>query len=319
VTAACEVCYHEPQRQSLHDVLVAIRRRQPLETQVAQLKPNQDYCLRTPEQLQQCYPAEWLAQSIVIAKQCCFCLSELRYEYPAELVTEGKTASEHLRELTYVGAQQRFPQGLRDDVKAKLEKELQLIAQLRYEYFFLTIHDLVQFAQQRGILYQGRGSAANSVVCYCLHITAVNPEQIDILFERFISAERDEPPDIDVDFEHERREEVIQYIYQKYGRQRAALAATVIRYRLRSALRDVGKALGYHEHELQHYLQQVDRRDQHRSWQQQLIEQVPGLDLTQRGRCLLQLTQEILGFPRHLSQHVGGFVIAATKLTELVP
>ncbi|WP_404409418.1 error-prone DNA polymerase [Pseudidiomarina marina] len=319
VAAVCEVCYHEPQRQSLHDVLVAIRRRQPLETQVAQLKPNQDYCLRTLEQLQQCYPADWLAQSIAIAKQCCFCLSELRYEYPAELVPEGKTASEHLRELTYGGAQQRFPQGLREDVKAKLEKELQLIAQLRYEYFFLTIHDLVQFAQQHGILYQGRGSAANSVVCYCLQITAVNPDQIDVLFERFISVERDEPPDIDVDFEHERREEVIQYIYQKYGRHRAALAATVIRYRLRSALRDVGKALGFHEQELRHYLRQIDRRDQHSSWQQQLLEKVPGLGKTHRGRCLLTLTEAILGFPRHLSQHVGGFVIASTQLSDLVP
>lgn len=319
VAAVCEVCYHEPQRQLLHDVLVAIRRRQPLETQVGQLKPNQDYCLRTPEQLQQCYPSAWLAQSVVIAKQCCFCLSELRYEYPAELVPQGKTASEHLRELTYIGAQQRFPQGLRADVKEKLEKELKLIAQLRYEYFFLTIHDLVQFAQQRGILYQGRGSAANSVVCYCLQITAVNPDQIDVLFERFISAERDEPPDIDVDFEHERREEVIQYIYQKYGRHRAALAATVIRYRLRSALRDVGKALGFHEQELRHYLRQIDRRDQQSDWQQQLLEKIPGLGQTHRGRCLFALTDAILGFPRHLSQHVGGFVIASTQLSDLVP
>lgn len=319
VAAVCEVYYHHPQRQALHDVLTGIRLRQPVSQVVTELPQNQEHYLRSAEQLQQCYPADWLSQSCVIAQQCHFCLGELKYEYPTELVPAGMTATEHLRNLTYAGARQRFPQGMQTQVKEKLEKELQLIAQLKYEYFFLTIHDLVQFAQQRGILYQGRGSAANSVVCYCLHITAVNPEQIDILFERFISAERDEPPDIDVDFEHERREEVIQYIYQKYGRQRAALAATVIRYRLRSALRDVGKALGYHEHELQHYLQQVDRRDQHRSWQQQLIEQVPGLGLTQRGRCLLQLTQEILGFPRHLSQHVGGFVIAATKLTELVP
>ncbi|WP_417685743.1 error-prone DNA polymerase [Pseudidiomarina gelatinasegens] len=319
VAAVCEVCYHAPQRQPLHDILVAIRQRQPLSTQVAQLKPNQDYCLRSASQLMQCYPHSWLAQSAAIAQQCCFCLSELRYDYPAELVPEGQTATAYLRELTYAGARLRFPSGLRDDVKAKLEKELQLIAQLHYEYFFLTIHDLVQFAQQRGILYQGRGSAANSVVCYCLQITAVNPDQIDVLFERFISAERDEPPDIDVDFEHERREEVIQYIYRKYGRHRAALAATVIRYRLRSALRDVGKALGYHEQELRHYVRQIDRRDTEQGWQQQLLAKVPGLGETHRGRCLIKLTEAILGFPRHLSQHVGGFVIAATQLSELVP
>lgn len=319
VAAVCEVCYHQPQRQALHDVLVAIRQRQAIDHRVAQLKPNQDYCLRSMEVLHECYPQSWLAQSIIIAKQCRFCLSELRYEYPAELVPAGKTAAEYLRELTYAGAAKRFPQGLRADVKAKLEKELTLIAELKYDYFFLTIHDIVQFATQRGILYQGRGSAANSVVCYCLHITAVNPDQIDVLFERFISAERDEPPDIDVDFEHERREEVIQYIYQKYGRQRAALAATVIRYRLRSALRDVGKALGFHEQELRHYLRQVDRRDGHQDWQQQLIEKFPSLQASHRGRYLLQLTHSILGFPRHLSQHVGGFVIAATQLTDLVP
>lgn len=319
VAAVCEVCYHQPNRQALHDVLVAIRQRQPIDSQVAQLKPNQDYCLRSADALTQCYPANWLAQTVNIAKQCCFCLSELRYEYPAELVPTEKTATDYLRELTYAGAAKRFPDGLRRDVQAKLEKELTLIAQLGYEYFFLTIHDIVQFAQQRGILYQGRGSAANSVVCYCLQITAVNPDQIDVLFERFISAERDEPPDIDVDFEHERREEVIQYIYKKYGRQRAALAATVIRYRLRSALRDVGKALGFHEQELRHYLRQIDRRDGQHSWQEQLIEKFPGLQASYRGRCLLKLTESILGFPRHLSQHVGGFVIAATQLTDLVP
>lgn len=319
VAAVCEVYYHQPQRQALHDVMTSIRLRQPLTEVVSQLPQNQEHYLRSAEQQQQCYPADWLAQSRVIAQQCQFCLSELKYEYPAELVPPGVTATDYLRQLTYAGARQRFPHGLQPQVQEKLEKELQLIAQLKYEYFFLTIHDLVTFAQQRGILYQGRGSAANSVVCYCLHITAVNPEQIDVLFERFISAERDEPPDIDVDFEHERREEVIQYIYQKYGRQRAALAATVIRYRLRSALRDVGKALGYHEHELRHYLRKIDRRDPQTSWQQQLIESVPGLGATHRGRCLLQLTEAILGFPRHLSQHVGGFVIAATQLTDLVP
>lgn len=319
VAAACQVTYHQASRQPLADVLVAIHEQQPLDCCLAQIKSNQDYGLRTAAELQQCYPAEWLATAAEVAKQCHFCLSELQYQYPAELVPAGMNATEYLRQLTYAGAAQRFPQGLKADVKAKLEKELQLIAQLKYEYFFLTIHDIVQFAQQQDILYQGRGSAANSVVCYCLQITAVNPDQIDVLFERFISAERDEPPDIDVDFEHQRREEVIQYIYRKYGRHRAALAATVIRYRLRSALRDVGKALGYPEQELRHYLQQIDKRDTECDWQQQLSAKVPGLLETQRGRWLLTLTETIKGFPRHLSQHVGGFVIAATNLNQLVP
>src|SRR5690606_32684074 len=197
------------------------------------------------------------------------------------------------------------------------EKELQLIAQLKYEYFFLTIHDLVQFAQQRGILYQGRGSAANSVVCYCLHITAVNPEQIDVLFERFISAERDEPPDIDVDFEHERREEVIQYIYQKYGRERAGLCATVISYRFRSSVREVGKVMGLS-------LDQVDRLAKGHGWWEKgdAIEEVlrtAGLDPADgRVRRTIELASQLRGYPRHLSQHVGGFVITRGRLDELV-
>ncbi len=319
VVAACEVLYHQPQRQQLHDVVTAIRHQQEVTQQISALKQNQEHSLRSAEKLERCYPSAWLQAATEIAQQCQFCLSELRYQYPSELVPNGKTATAYLRELTYQGAAKRFPQGLRADVQEKLEKELQLIAELNYEYFFLTIHDIVQFAQQQGILYQGRGSAANSVVCYCLHITAVNPDQIDVLFERFISVERDEPPDIDVDFEHERREEVIQYIYHKYGRHRAALAATVIRYRLRSAVRDVGKALGFHEQELRHYLKQVDKRDDEQSWHQQLCAKVPELKETHRGRCFVALVEALQDFPRHLSQHVGGFVIAATRLTELVP
>ncbi|RUO71507.1 error-prone DNA polymerase [Pseudidiomarina salinarum] len=319
VLAACEVYYHSAGRQPLHDLLTAIRQQQPLTEVVSTLLPNQEYRLRSPAELQQCYPADWLTAAADIADRCDFCLSELCYEYPAELVPPGRTATDYLCELTYQGAAQRFPNGLTAAVREKLEKELKLIAQLRYEYFFLTIQDLVQFAQQRGILYQGRGSAANSVVCYCLQITAVNPDQIDVLFERFISVERDEPPDIDVDFEHERREEIIQYIYRKYSRDRAALAATVICYRLRSALRDAGKALGFSEQELSHYLRHIDRRDSETSWQAQLQQQVPGLTGTPRGRWLLELTDQLRGFPRHLSQHVGGFVIAAGSLAELVP
>lgn len=319
IVAACEVHYHIAERQPLHDVLTAIRLQQPLATVRQALLPNQEFRLRDQQELAHCYPLAWRQAAVKVMNQCRFELSELRYEYPAELVPAGRTATDYLRELTYVGAAKRFPKGLREDVKEKLEKELSLIAQLRYEYFFLTIHDIVQYAQQRGILYQGRGSAANSVVCYCLHITAVNPDQIDVLFERFVSVERDEPPDIDVDFEHERREEIIQYIYQKYGRDRAALAATVICYRLRSAVRDVGKALGYSEQELRHYLSRIDRRDHDTPWQQQLQEQIPGLTETPRGRWLLELIEQIRGFPRHLSQHVGGFVIASRALSELVP
>ncbi|WP_417690898.1 error-prone DNA polymerase [Pseudidiomarina sp.] len=319
VVAVDEVLYPQAERQKLHDVMTAIRHRQTITAVKAQLRPNAEHYLRSASQLQRCYPSQWLHAADGIVAQCDFKLSELSYEYPAELVPEGLSATEHLRQLAYAGAKQRFPEGLRSDVQAKLEKELSLIAELKYEYFFLTIHDIVQFAQQRGILYQGRGSAANSVVCYCLQITAVNPDQIDVLFERFISKERDEPPDIDVDFEHQRREEVIQYIYKKYGRDRAALAATVIRYRLRSAFRDVGKALGFNEQELGHYLRQIDRRDQDTPWHEQLVLLQKGLPATERGRWLLQLTEQLRGFPRHLSQHVGGFVIAAGPLADLVP
>ncbi|CAI8165374.1 MAG: Error-prone DNA polymerase [Pseudidiomarina mangrovi] len=319
VLAACEVYYHQPERQPLYDVMTAIRCGQAVTEVVEQLLPNQEFCLRSSSELARCYPMAWLAEASQLSQRCQFNMSELSYQYPAELVPAGRSADDYLRELTYAGVKQRFPAGLRSDVQEKLEKELGLIAQLGYAYFFLTIHDLVQFAQQRGILYQGRGSAANSVVCYCLQITAVNPDQIDVLFERFISVERDEPPDIDVDFEHQRREEIIQYIYQKYSRERAALAATVICYRLRSAFRDVGKALGFSEPELAHYMRHIDRRDHQLDWQQQLQQQVPQLVSTSRGRWLLQLTEQLRGMPRHLSQHVGGFVIAATSLTQLVP
>ena len=265
------------------------------------------------------YPANWLTESAKIADRCTFCLSELRYEYPAELVPKGMTAQQYLRHLTEQGAQQRYPEGVPESVVSQYEKELKLIAEQHYEYFFLTIYDLVEFAQSQGIFYQGRGSAANSVVCYCLKITAVNPAQFDVLFERFISKERDEPPDIDVDFEHERREEVIQYIYKKYGRKRAALAATVIRYRFKSAFRDVGKALGFSEQQLQTYRQNLDRRDKTQNWKEQLAEQYPALVQSKRGQHLVSLTEQLMGFPRHLSQHVGGFVIAANELTQLVP
>ena len=229
------------------------------------------------------------------------------------------TPLEYLKRLTWQGAQQRYPGGVPEKVLQLLKHELQLIGELRYEAYFLTVWDLVQFARAREILCQGRGSAANSAVCYCLGITAVNPDRFDLLFERFISKERNEAPDIDVDFEHQRREEVLQYLYQKYGRERAGLAAAVITYRTRSAIREVGKALGLS-------LDCIDRLAKNMDgYPQQAIEleqrcQEMGIDTTSEiGRRLLHLTKELIGFPRHLSQHVGGMVMTRGPLCELVP
>ncbi|EKE79400.1 error-prone DNA polymerase [Idiomarina xiamenensis] len=319
VVAAGGVRMHCRERQPLLDTLTAIREHCVVEQAVAQMSANAERHLRSLQRLQNCYPARWLANTEIVSERCQFCLSELSYQYPSELVPEELTASEYLAQLCQQGAQKRYPEGVPASVQATLDKELTLVASLGYEYFFLTIYDIVQFAERQGILYQGRGSAANSVICYCLHITAVNPAQMQVLFERFLSKERNEPPDIDVDFEHQRREEVIQYIYQKYGRERAALAATVISYRLKSAFRDVGKALGFTEQQLQYFLRQIDRRDRQADWQQQLLQRVPSFAEHPRGRWLLELVQQIRGFPRHLSQHVGGFVISAGPLHHLVP
>jgi error-prone DNA polymerase len=259
-----------------------------------------------------------LRETLRIAERCTFSLDELRYEYPEEIVPCGETPSQYLRRLTEEGMRRRWPQGVPPKVRALIEHELQLIAELRYEPYFLTVYDIVRHAREHNILCQGRGSAANSAVCYCLGITEVDPARIDVLFERFVSKERNEPPDIDVDFEHERREEVIQYIYKKYGRDRAALAATVITYQPRSAVRDVGKALGLS-------LEQVDRLAKNLQWwdggevMRQRLREV-GLDPDQPLiRHLHEIVRELLGFPRHLSQHVGGFVIARDKLSRLVP
>jgi error-prone DNA polymerase len=259
-----------------------------------------------------------MEQTLIIAERCTFALDELRYEYPEEIVPAGETPTSHLRALTEKGCAKRWPAGVPPAVRQSIEHELRLIAELQFEPFFLTVHDVVQYARSQKILCQGRGSAANSVVCYCLEITEVDPSRMAMLFERFISKERNEPPDIDVDFEHERREEVIQYIYRKYGRERAALAATVISYRPRSALRDVGKALGMD-------LAEVDRLARgFQWWDGQRIDperiRASGFDPSDpRIQRLMELTSEILGFPRHLSQHVGGFVIARGRLDELVP
>ena len=328
ITAANNVLMHRAERKPLLDTLAAIRLKQPVSELGTQLTSNAERHLRPLETLAGLYPEDMLAESVRIADACHFSLDELRYEYPRELVPQAMTPTAWLRQLTYEGANRRWPGkaegreagmgGAPDAVRALIEHELSLIAELGYEYYFLTIEDIVRFARSRGILCQGRGSAANSVVCYCLGITEVDPSRQHVLFERFISKERQEPPDIDVDFEHERREEVIQYIYGKYGRNRAALAATVITYRPRSALRDVGKALGFDAGFVDLLAKSMawwDRRDQ---FGQRLA--AAGADPDGPSvRRYIALVDQILGFPRHLSQHVGGFVISAGPLAQLVP
>lgn len=312
------VLMHCPERLALQHCLSAIKAGKPMAELGRQLLSNAERCLRAKTKLQKLFSADWLTQSGIIASRCSFSLDELKYQYPSELVPQGKTAASYLAELVAQGSQRRFPDGVPAAIQAIIDKEMRLIIELGYEYFFLTIYDLVQFAKKSAILYQGRGSAANSVVCYCLEITAVDPRQIQVLFERFLSRERQEPPDIDVDFEHERREEVIQYLYQKYGRERAALAATVISYRFKSALKDVGKALGLPLSQLEFLLKNIQRRDPTISWQQQLAPL--GLDLhSALTQQLITLVEQLRGFPRHLSQHVGGFVISSGPLYELVP
>jgi error-prone DNA polymerase len=319
LVAAGDVLYHVPGRMPLHDCMTAIQHRTTIEMAGELRIVNSHRHLHSMEARKQQYAAipEALENAASIARQCSFCMSELRYEYPEELAPEGQTPSSYLRELTRNGSAWRYPAGVPEKVQQAIEHELKLIEELHYEAYFLTVWDLVRFARSRDILCQGRGSAANSAVCYCLGVTSVDPSITDLLFERFISKERDEAPDIDVDFEHERREEVLQYLYEKYGRDRAGLAATVITYRSRSAIRDVGKALGL----------SLDRVDA-------LAKQVDGyhnVDLA--GRCeaagidpesetglrLCYLVNEILGFPRHLSQHVGGMVMTQGKLHDLVP
>jgi error-prone DNA polymerase len=257
-------------------------------------------------------------QTQAIAERCAFSLDELRYEYPEEIVPAGETPASWLRRMTFQEARTRYPQGMPDKVRSIVEHELALIADLRYEPYFLTVHDIVRFARSQGILCQGRGSAANSAVCYCLGITEVDPARMSVLFERFISRERNEPPDIDVDFEHQRREEVMQYIYARYGRHRAALTAALHTYRPKGALRDVGKALGLS-------LDQVDKLAKTMAWWDgrkiipQRLEEAGFNPAHPVVAELAQLAQEVIGFPRHLSQHSGGFVIARDRLDRLVP
>src|SRR5210317_2250942 len=316
--AAGDVHMHRRSRRALQDTLIAIRLKTTLDGAGFALYPNGERHLRARPRLALLYPQDMLDETLRVAERCDFSLDELRYEYPRELVPEGQTPATYLRRLTEEGMRRRWPHGATDKVKRMIRHELGLISELAYEPYFLTVYDLVRFARKHRILCQGRGSAANSAVCFCLSITEVDPARMATLFERFISRERNEPPDIDVDFEHERREEVIQYIYRKYGRERAALAATVITYRPRSAIRDVGKALGLDP-------LQVDRLARAMRWisdtdvDEQRIREAGFSPETPVIARLLRLVRELIGFPRHLSQHVGGFVFSAGPLYELVP
>ena len=321
LVAAGDVHYHARSRLPLQDVLTAIR----LGTTVAEagdaLFPNAERYLKSPQTMRECFAAapDALARTTEVADRCTFSLDELRYEYPEELAPPGETPLQYLTRLAWSGARKRYPRGVPQKVRGLLEHELALIADLRYEAYFLTVFDMVRFARRRKILCQGRGSAANSAVCYCLGVTAVDPARLDLLFERFISRERNEAPDIDIDFEHERREEVLQYLYDKYGRERAGMTAEVITYRPRSAVRDVGKALGLS-------LDRVDALakslEGYRHFDEHLEQRArdAGISLdSSLGRRLIEMVGQLVGFPRHLGQHVGGMVMTRGPLCELVP
>ncbi|HPT55710.1 MAG TPA: error-prone DNA polymerase [Casimicrobium sp.] len=318
ILACGDVLTHDKARQPLQDILTAVRHGTTVDELGALAERNAERVLRPINALAHLYPLELMIESAQIADACRFTLDELRYEYPDEVVPPGHTATSYLAEQTWLGAKRRYHGHIPTKVQKLLNKELKLITEVKYEAYFLTVYDIVKEARRRKILCQGRGSAANSAVCYCLGITELDPSRTHVLFERFVSKERDEPPDIDVDFEHQRREEIIQYIYTRYGRERAALCATVVSYRTKGALRDVGKALGFS-------LDQVDRITKNLSWwdkkselDERLIE--IGFDPNvRRVRQLMEYTMELIGFPRHLSQHPGGFVIARGQLDALVP
>jgi error-prone DNA polymerase len=317
LAAAGDVHMHVRERRALQDALTAVRHGVPVAQAGTRLFPNGERHLRERQRLAKLYPAELLAETVKIAALADFSLDELRYEYPRELVPLGETAASHLRKLTQAGALKRWPGGVSDAMQAKIDYELALIEDLKYESYFLTVHDIVSEARRLNILCQGRGSAANSVVCYCLGVTEVDPSRGELLMERFISRERNEPPDIDIDFEHERREEVIQYIYRKYGRERTALTATVISYRPRSALRDMAKAIGLDA-------VQAERLAGAMQWWDTAVDadriREAGFEPDNpQVLHLMYLVAQLLGFPRHLSQHVGGFVISQGLLEELVP
>jgi error-prone DNA polymerase len=315
-----DVLYHASERKPLQDVLTCIREGCTLRDAGFRLEANAERDLKSPRRMHELFAAwpEALAASLQIADACRFSLDELRYEYPEEIVEPSISAFQDLERRTWSGAAWRFPAGIPEAVSKQIRHELKLIEEREYAPYFLTVHEIVKFATSKSILHQGRGSAANSVICYCLGITQVDPVERGLLFERFISAARDEPPDIDVDFEHDRREEVIQHIYQKYGRDRAGITATVVHYRTRRAVREVGKALGLSDDVTGALAGSVW------GWSNAGIAEEcvreAGLDLAERRlRQTLHLTKMLIGFPRHLSQHVGGFVMSRGRLDELVP
>jgi error-prone DNA polymerase len=318
LVAAPEVLYHTAKRHRLQDVLTCIRHGVTLSTAGRKTKPNDEYGFKTPAVFHALYKgmADAVARTIEIEEQCLFSMDELRYRYPSEKLPEGHTSFQWLRQLTFEGAASRYGGNVPPDVATQLNKELSLIDELNYCGYFLTMWEIIRFCRERGILCQGRGSAANSVVCYCLGITAVDPVRMDLLFERFISRERAEPPDIDLDIMHERREEVIQHVYEKYGRSHAAMVANIIRYRPKMAVRDVGKALGLPETSLDRLAKLVpyygDITADHLK--------MAGLDPDARDhRHLLALANEIQDFPRHLSIHPGGFLLGHEPVHDLVP
>ncbi len=318
LVACGDVHMHQRQRRALQDVVTCVRHHCTLATAGKHLFPNGERHLRHPDALRATYPASTLQTTLDIAAACTFTLDEITYQYPHEIVPPGSSPTAYLRKLTYRGLQWRWPDGAEQWIIDQIEHELELIRDMQYEQYFLTVNDIVLFARSKGILCQGRGSAANSTVCYCLGITSVDPTCTGLLFERFISRERNEPPDIDVDFEHERREEVIQYIYGKYGRDRAAIAATVSSYRKKSAIRDIGKVLGIEQ-------EQIDALSKSLAWwdgTDVISERLQDMGFDANSPLLKRfawLLEQLLGFPRHLSQHVGGFVIAEETLATLVP
>ena len=322
MVAVNDVLYHGPERRALQDVMTCIREKCTIQEAGLRLEANAERHLKSPGEMARLFARfpDAVERSVEIAGRIGFDLSQLRYEYPDEPVPPGKTAIQHLRDLTWEGAAWRFPNGVRDKERRVLEHELDLIERLDFPNYFLTVHDIVRWAREQGILCQGRGSAANSCVCYCLGVTAVDPtkEDQDLLFSRFISEKRGEPPDIDVDFEHERREEVMQYVFDRYGRHRAAIVATVIHYRPRMAIRQVGKALGLTEDVTAALANTVWGSYGHEMPEAHVRQ--AGLDPDNREiRRAVTLASELLGFPRHLSQHVGGFVLTQRRLDETVP
>ncbi len=318
--ATNEVLYHHPARRPLQDVLTCIREKMTIETIGKRLEANAERYLKPADEMARLFRdvPEAVAETMRFAGRITFSLAQLKYQYPDEPVPPGKTAQRHLEDLTWQGAHERFPVRISPKTRKVLHKELRLIRKLKYAHYFLTVHDIVRYARGQKILCQGRGSAANSAVCYVLGITSVDPTKIDLLFERFISKERLEPPDIDVDFEHSRREEVMQYVYRRYGRHRAAVIATVIHYRPRSAIRDVGKALGLTEDVTAALADTVWG-----SWGDGLDDmQVRQAGLDPKNSMVelaVALASELIEFPRHLSQHVGGYVLTQDRLDTYVP